>query len=76
MQSYLVDLGRMNYEDVHHYQLEYVRWRLLEKQRPDIFIVVEHPPVFTLGWRGERGSVIVNDQFLKQRGVKVLHTAS
>jgi lipoate-protein ligase B len=49
MQSYLVDLGKMNYEDAHHYQLECMRWRLLEKQRPDIFIAVEHPPVFTLG---------------------------
>lgn len=48
MQSYLVDLGRMNYEDAHQYQLECVRWQLLEKQWPDIFIVVEHPPVLEL----------------------------
>jgi lipoate-protein ligase B len=49
MQSYQVDLGKMTHEDMHRYQLEWVHWQLQEKERSDIFVVLEHPPVFTIG---------------------------
>ena len=54
MKAYLIDLGKMDYKDAHQFQVDCVQWRLFEKDRPDIFLVTEHPPVFTLGKRGGR----------------------
>jgi len=70
----LVDLGRMDYQDAHGFQLECVRWRLFEEDRPDIFLICEHPPVFTLGKRGGRGNLMVDEQFIKNRGVDIVQT--
>lgn len=74
MKACLVDLGRMDYQDAHGFQLECVQWRLLEEDRPDIFLVTEHPAVFTLGKRGGRGSLTVDEQFIKNRGVDIVQT--
>ena len=45
MKAYLIDLGRMDYLSSHHFQIECVEWRLADRGRPDIFLLVEHPPV-------------------------------
>jgi lipoyl(octanoyl) transferase len=74
MKAYLVDLGKMDYRDAHQFQLDCVQWRLLEEERPDIFVVTEHPPVFTLGRRGGRESLIVDEEFIKSRGVDIVQT--
>ncbi|MCP4337551.1 MAG: lipoyl(octanoyl) transferase LipB [Desulfobulbaceae bacterium] len=74
MKAYLIDLGKMNYRDAHQFQVDCVQWRLLEKERSDIFLVTEHPPVFTLGKRGGRGSLTVGEEFIKSRGVDIVQT--
>ena len=74
MKAYLIDLGKMDYRDAHQLQLDCVQWRLLEEERPDIFVVTEHPPVFTLGRRGGRESLIVDEEFIKGRGVDIVQT--
>ena len=38
----------------------------------DLFILVEHPPVFTLGRNGGRENLTVSDAFLAQAGVEVV----
>lgn len=72
--AYLIDLGEMDYRDAHQFQVDCVQWRLLEKGRPDIFLVTEHPPVFTLGKRGGLGSLTVGEEFIKSRGVDIIPT--
>jgi lipoyl(octanoyl) transferase len=74
METYLLDLGKMNYQAVHSFQLECVEWRLFQDARPDIFIITEHSPVFTLGKRGGRESLVVDEQFIKSRGVDIVQT--
>jgi lipoyl(octanoyl) transferase len=74
MMAYLIDLGRMNYTHAHQFQVECVQWRLAERGRPDIFLVVEHPPVFTLGSRGGRESLTVSEDFIRNRGVDIVQT--
>ncbi len=74
MEAYLVDLGKMDYQDAHGFQLKCVQWRLLDEDRPDIFLITEHPPVFTLGKRGGRESLVVDEQFIKNRGVDIVQT--
>ncbi len=72
--AYLIDLGEMDYRDAHQFQVDCVQWRLLEKGRPDIFLVTEHPPVFTLGKRGGLGSLTVGEEFIISRGVDIVQT--
>ncbi len=74
MKTYLIDLGKMDYRDAHQFQLECVEWRLLDKGRPDIFIITEHPPVFTLGKRGGRDSLTVAEEYVTKRGVSIVQT--
>lgn len=74
MKAYLIDLGRMDYSNAHQFQVECVQWRLADRGRPDIFLVVEHPPVFTLGSRGGRESLTVGEDFVRNRGVDIVQT--
>jgi lipoate-protein ligase B len=74
LKAYLIDLGKMDYRDAHQFQLECVQWRLFEKGRPDLFLVTEHSPVFTLGKRGGLGSLTVGEEFIKRRGVDIVQT--
>lgn len=73
-QAYLIDLGKMDYREAHQFQLDCVEWRLSEKGRSDIILVTEHPPVFTLGKRGGLGSLTVDENFIKSRGVDIVQT--
>ena len=41
---------------------------------PDQVLVLEHPPVFTLGRNASRHDIHVNDAFLQERGVEVFET--
>lgn len=74
MKAYLVDLGKMEYSYAHQFQLECVEWRLVDRGRPDIFLVTEHPPVFTLGSRGGRESLTVGEEYVRNRGVDIVQT--
>jgi lipoate-protein ligase B len=40
---------------------------------PDIFLLVEHAAVFTLGRRGGRENLTVPEGFLEERGIPLLH---
>ncbi len=73
-QAYLIDLGKMDYREAHQFQLDCVEWRLSDKDRSDIILVTEHPPVFTLGKRGGLGSLTVDENFIKSRGVDIVQT--
>lgn len=73
-EAILLDLGRMAYGAAHQLQQQCVCWRLAETERSDLFLVVEHPPVFTLGKRGGRQSLMVSEQFLAEKGVDIVET--
>jgi len=67
----LIDLGLRPYREV----LE-LQHRLHEDVRsgraPDTWIVVEHPPVITLGRQAKREHVLLSDDALKARGIEVV----
>lgn len=73
MHTYICDLETRPYQDVHRLQLACLDWRLADKDRPEIVLVVEHPSVFTLGKRGLRGSLLMDETFLQERGIAVHH---
>lgn len=69
-----MDLGTMSYRDAHQFQLDCVEQLLADSDLPDHFLLVEHPPVFTLGRRGERKSLLVAQSILEQKGIDLFHT--
>jgi lipoate-protein ligase B len=74
MNAYLFDLGKIDYDDAHRFQLDCVNYRLLEEGRSDMFIVTEHPPVFTLGKRGGLRSLTVSQEYITNQGVGIVQT--
>jgi len=66
-------LGRGRFEPVLQRQLE-VREALVAGQGPAMILLVEHPPVLTLGRRGERSDVLWSPALLAARGIEVCET--
>lgn len=67
-----VDLGLSSYRATYNLQVA-----LVEKRRngeiEDLFLVTEHPGVFTLGRRGGRENLTVSEKFLESRGIPLVH---
>ncbi len=73
-ENLLVELGMMDYQSAHSFQRECVDWLLEAPDNPGIFVVTQHPPVFTLGKRGGRENIGVSEAFIKEHGVAVVET--
>jgi lipoate-protein ligase B len=69
---YAVDLGRMPYPDAWHLQLRLVEARSQGRLDTDVILLVEHPPVFTLGRRGGRENLLVSEETLRRSGVPIV----
>jgi lipoate-protein ligase B len=60
METYVVDLGLRDYGSVWDLQKRLVAARAADRL-PDLLLLVEHPPVITLGRRGRREDVFATD---------------
>ena len=66
----LLDLGIMPYGAA--WELQKQVWRLrVEGKIPDALILVEHPPVITLGKSGKASNLLVPEQELQRRGIEL-----
>ena len=68
--AYLISLGTLDYEaglGLQH-QLREVR---LREEIEDTLILLEHPPVLTLGRRADRRNILISEAELARRGIKV-----
>jgi lipoyl(octanoyl) transferase len=63
----------MDYHKAYEIQLALVEKRKTGALESDVFLLTEHPAVFTLGRRGGREHLIVSDDFLKKKKVAVVH---
>lgn len=68
----LVDIGLTDYAAAHATQQRLVEQRREGSPADDLFLITEHPPVFTLGKRGGRENLMVSEQFLAARGVVLI----
>lgn len=68
----LVDLGLLDYERALHIQHLCVENRRLGLLRHDVFFLVEHFPVFTLGRRGGEEHLCVPPGTLEAQGIRLL----
>lgn len=66
------DLPMVGYQEAWDLQLGLVSARKAGSV-PDVFLLVEHPPVFTLGRRGGHENLAVSEDFLRKRGIPLMH---
>jgi lipoyl(octanoyl) transferase len=64
----ILDLGLMDYESALRLQSEYLEKRI-KGEIEDTLILVEHPPVLTLGRRGDNANIISSKEELEALGV-------
>jgi lipoate-protein ligase B len=64
------DLGLVAYSDAVRLQDGLAEQRLRD-QIPDTLVLLEHPPVITLGRRASMGDVFVTESALAERGIQV-----
>jgi lipoyl(octanoyl) transferase len=66
-------LGRLPYREAAELQ-ESLRTRVIAGELPDVMLLLEHPPVYTLGRRSEPGDLPLSEDWLRERGIDVVHT--
>lgn len=69
----VLDVGRRGYDEVWALQKELHRGAAAEPGRPACLILVEHPPVITLGRRADKSNVLLSAAELAERGVELRH---
>ena len=65
------DLGLVPYAAAHRLQLDLVGRRIAGALDRDLFLLVEHPLVFTLGRHADRGHLGLSEAVLRERGAVV-----
>ncbi|MCD5401500.1 lipoyl(octanoyl) transferase LipB, partial [candidate division NPL-UPA2 bacterium] len=63
-------LGLLDYQKAWDLQRELVGKRL-RKEINDTLLLVEHPPLFTIGRGGNRRNILISDKHLEEKGVSV-----
>jgi lipoate-protein ligase B len=71
-QAHLLDLPLTPYPEALDLQRSAVAARRQGRLDRDLIILVEHPPIFTLGRRGGRENLLVSEEDLKAKGIAVL----
>ncbi len=66
-----VDLGLVPYSQALELQRAAAKARLAGELRDDVLLLVEHPPVVTLGRAAQKAHVVVPQELLATRGVEV-----
>ena len=70
---YLMELPTTEYREALELQHKLVAARRDGILDRDIVLLLEHPPVFTLGRRGGREHLIVAEGFIRSKGMEVVH---
>ncbi|MCU0598343.1 MAG: lipoyl(octanoyl) transferase LipB [Desulfobacterales bacterium] len=65
-------LGVVSYEASHRLQLGLIEARREGRLDADTVLMLEHPPVFTLGRSCDRRNIIKDESFLKSQGIDVI----
>jgi lipoyl(octanoyl) transferase len=68
-----LDLPLIEYGEAWQLQTRLVSARRSELLDSDVFLLLEHPPVFTLGRRGGRENLTVAESFLEQFRIPIFH---
>lgn len=69
----VIDLDTVEYAKIYNLQKNLVRIRQLGLIY-DSLILVEHPPIFTIGRKGSRTNLLISEDGLEKRGLELLET--
>lgn len=72
MSSFVCNIGLKNYLEAYTMQTRLVEMRQAGAVDRDLFLVTEHPSVYTLGRRGGREFLMVPEKFLAEKGIEVV----
>src|SRR5262245_37817202 len=67
------NLGTVEYSEAAALQ-ERLREQVIAGDLPDLMLLLEHPPVYTLGRRSDAGDLPFAESFYKDRGIDVVRT--
>jgi lipoate-protein ligase B len=67
------DFPLMGYQEAWDLQVDLVAARKSRLVPEDVLLLMEHPPVFTMGRRGGRENLLVSEVFLQESGIPILH---
>jgi lipoate-protein ligase B len=67
----VVDLGLRSYAEALSFQREVAARRIAKTVDRDVLILVEHPPVITLGRSTKAGNLLATSEELRKRGVEL-----
>ncbi|RJQ65301.1 MAG: lipoyl(octanoyl) transferase [Desulfobacteraceae bacterium] len=70
--AYLLDLALTDYNEALELQRAAVQARRDGRLDRDLLILLEHPPVFTLGRRGGKENLLVSENWLAQQGIRIV----
>lgn len=70
--AYLLNLAETPYQEAYALQAGANEARHAGRLDRDLVILLEHPPVFTLGRRGGRENLVVPEAFLRARGIEIV----
>lgn len=68
---HVVNLGTMQYAEALDYQREIARQRISGELDQDLLLLVQHPPVVTLGRSSKQKNMISSPEFLSSKGVEL-----
>ena len=66
----VLDLGLLSYDKAYHLQRKLHEFRR-EGRIDDVLILLEHEPVVTVGRGGKRENILVPDELLQSKGIRV-----
>jgi lipoate-protein ligase B len=70
--AYLLELPLTDYDDALRLQHAAVQARKDGRLDRDLVMLLEHPPVFTLGRRGGKENLLVSEQWLGEKGIRIV----
>jgi len=69
----IISYDSIDYKKAFELQLELLNKRLNNKIN-DTLLLVEHPPVLTIGTSGSKDNLVVNSDYLSQKGIDIFET--
>lgn len=70
--GYILELGLMDYKEA--LALQHHLWlKRINRELPDLLIILEHPHVITVGRRGDLSNLLVSHETLKSMGISLYH---
>src|SRR5215207_1100944 len=73
MELWVCHLGRVEYREAAALQ-ERLRERVRAEELPELMLLLEHPPVYTLGRRSDEDELLFGEAFYHERGIDIVRT--